>query len=472
MASLHSPPYPSVHLKKVLRSYQSAASSSLSGPNGILQPASVHHEAALLHCDPVLSSNPIKSVLHYSNPVIVSPASLLGRKAPLFDSGSKCFVKCEPAPVDYDEFKLVKLKRSYKEAMDLSPKAKEVDAVKVSAPAPPPPHQVASPASFLILSVADRGWNERSETMLEGHTIACFVVGGEPRLCLPQILNSVLRQFYIHEIHAICDVLQIYCSLCSADQLDSLKSAGILPRTAPSCGLITKSDAERLCSALLRRTASCEPQTAYRPAVLIEPHSGSQHTAAPATSSKASSKHAAAALSSASSSSGASGSDAGSSPAASAWFRVYHECFGKCEGVCKVELYLSPNSACIECTTCSLLLTPANFISHAHRSLEHRTCHWGFDSAHWRSYLLLARRQHNYETLVQKLHEFKSRFLVVATSQQQQLHTAPARKQHQVNYIPYTKKKKTSCPAYFSEKSAGSASAISIMEARAHFSPS
>ena len=35
--------YPSPHLKKVLRSYQSAASSSLSGPNGILSAAAGHH---------------------------------------------------------------------------------------------------------------------------------------------------------------------------------------------------------------------------------------------------------------------------------------------------------------------------------------------------------------------------------------------------------------------------------------------
>ena len=35
----------------------------------------------------------------------------------------------------------------------------------------------------------------KSETILEGDTIACFVVGGEKRLCLPQIFNTVLRDF-------------------------------------------------------------------------------------------------------------------------------------------------------------------------------------------------------------------------------------------------------------------------------------
>ena len=56
-------------------------------------------------------------------------------------------------------------------------------------------------------------------------------VSGEPRLCLPQILNSVLRQFQLVQINAVSDELQIYYSLCSAEQLDSLKSAAILPRS-------------------------------------------------------------------------------------------------------------------------------------------------------------------------------------------------------------------------------------------------
>ena len=35
----------------------------------------------------------------------------------------------------------------------------------------------------------------KSETTLESETIACFVVGGEKRLCLPQIFNTCLRDF-------------------------------------------------------------------------------------------------------------------------------------------------------------------------------------------------------------------------------------------------------------------------------------
>ncbi|EFX79843.1 hypothetical protein DAPPUDRAFT_26062, partial [Daphnia pulex] len=229
--------------------------------------------------------------------------------------------------------------------------------------------------SFPILSAADRGWShaERNETQLEGQPIACFTVGGEPRLCLPQILNSVLRQFYVMQIHAVCDELQINCSRCTAEQLDSLKAApAILPRSAASCGLITKTDAQRLCSALLRRG--------------LNEARGDNTT-------RCSSKN---------------------NSSSNAWFRVYHQCFGKCEGLCKPELYTSPDAMCIECADCSLTLSPADFISHAHRSVENRTCHWGFDSTNWRAYLLLARRQQqpqpSNEVLLHQLDEFKNRF--------------------------------------------------------------
>lgn len=97
-------------------------------------------------------------------------------------------------------------------------------------------------------------------------------------------------------------------------------------------------------------------------------------------------------------------------------FRVYHQCFGKCEGLCKPELYSSPDAACIECIDCKVLLSPADFVSHAHRAAENRTCHWGFDSDNWRSYLLLARRQQQLkpgstENLLRQLDEFKNRYL-------------------------------------------------------------
>lgn len=69
-------------------------------------------------------------------------------------------------------------------------------------------------------------------------------------LFLLQILTTVLRDFSIAEINRTCAELHIYCSRCSPDQLEILKVLGILPFNTTQCGLITKTDAERLVSTL------------------------------------------------------------------------------------------------------------------------------------------------------------------------------------------------------------------------------
>lgn len=210
-----------------------------------------------------------------------------------------------------------------------------------------------------ILTTPDTSRSERTETILEGETISCFVVGGEKRLCLPQVLNSVLREFTLQQINQECDILQIYCSRCTPEQLNELKSCGILPHSAPSCGLITKTDAERLCSNLL--------------------HSLSAPSARPLKG----------ALS----------------------FKVYHECFGKCTGLCTPELYTDRYARCIECVDCQGMYSPQQFVCHAHRDLENRTCHWGFDSNNWRSYLYVFKEQEpESEKLSKLLDVLKERF--------------------------------------------------------------
>lgn len=200
---------------------------------------------------------------------------------------------------------------------------------------PPPPPPVVPPAAPPLLLAPDRVLGERGETLLEGQPISCFAVGGERRLCLPQILTSVLTDFSLEQINRVCDELQIYCSRCTPEQLHELKSTGVLPRSAPSCGLITQTDAERLCAALLHA----------RPAV-------SAVALAVAATGR---------------------------PGA----RVYHECFGGARGVC------APDVAAIQCVECGALFSPRRFVCHSHRS-ENRTCHWGFDSSRWRSFLLAA----------------------------------------------------------------------------------
>ncbi|XP_046752673.1 ski oncogene [Diprion similis] len=260
-----------------------------------------------------------------------------------------------------------------------------IDTLEDSDSNPPPPDRAKvivdnkrePEFQIPILTAPDQSCSERCETSLEGERISCFVVGGERRLCLPQILNTVLQDFSLQQINQVCDELQIYCSRCTRDQLEELKLSGILPRNAPSCGLITQTDAERLVSALLLRTETCETQDIIESQKIIIEDS----------------------------------KDEGEESLSSNRFKVYHECFGKCKGIFEADLFINEDSPCIECLECTGRFSPQRFVRHAHRSLENRTCHWGFDSANWRSYLLLARDQPHYPQVATLFRELKQRHL-------------------------------------------------------------
>ncbi|XP_058504348.1 ski-like protein isoform X2 [Solea solea] len=191
---------------------------------------------------------------------------------------------------------------------------------------------------------------ELTHSLLEGESISCFVVGGEKRLCLPQVLNSVLRDFSLQQINTVCDELYVYCSRCDAEQLHILKVLGILPFNAPSCGLITLTDAQRLCNALLRPGAAlpADPSGKLSAQGLLKESETS--------------------------------------------FQVEHQCLGKCQGLFVPQFYTQPEAPCIQCVECQLLFSPQKFVMHSHKSPDKRTCHWGFDSAKWPCYLQLARK--------------------------------------------------------------------------------
>ena len=201
------------------------------------------------------------------------------------------------------------------------------------------------------------------ETKLGGKDIACFNIGGEARCCLPQILNSILDQISLHAIHLSCDELQIYCSTCTHDQMEVLKNAKIIPFSASQCGLITKSDAERLVSMLLDRNPPRASLSGFR---------------------------------------------AKSSPFS---FRVQHGCFGDCQGIVLPEAYTNPMAKCIECLECEGLYCPQKFVCHSH-SPKNRICHWGFDSSNWRSYIQLSEdySDQEQEKLDKYLIDFKARY--------------------------------------------------------------
>uniref|UniRef100_A0A669ENJ9 SKI-like proto-oncogene a n=1 Tax=Oreochromis niloticus TaxID=8128 RepID=A0A669ENJ9_ORENI len=212
---------------------------------------------------------------------------------------------------------------------------------------------------------------ELTHSLLEGESISCFVVGGEKRLCLPQVLNSVLRDFSLQQINTVCDELYVYCSRCDAEQLHILKVLGILPFNAPSCGLITLTDAQRLCNALLRPGAAlpADPSGKLSAGGLLKESEAS--------------------------------------------FQVEHQCLGKCQGLFVPQFYTQPEAPCIQCVECQLLFSPQKFVMHSHKSPDKRTCHWGFDSAKWPCYLQLARKYQGTSEeprLKQLLDEVKEKF--------------------------------------------------------------
>ena len=230
-----------------------------------------------------------------------------------------------------------------------------------------------------VFTPSDCRSSEKTHTLLESEKIACFSVGGEKRLCLPQILTSVLKDSELSEINTACDDLHIFCSRCQPEQLEVLKRSGDIPMAAPSCGLITKTDAERLCNALLKTTGEIP---------LSHPSPNS--------------------------------------------FKVYHECFGKCKGNFDPDAYTTPNAYCIQCTDCGKWLTPPTFVRHSHKSLENRTCHWGFDSANWRHYILLAKNQPGIDKLQDVIESIKARFDTTNKFKRKQVHY-----KHCLTYLLY-----------------------------------
>ncbi len=217
---------------------------------------------------------------------------------------------------------------------------------------PPMPPEISQP----ILSAADTGRGVLYETVLEGKPIGCFLLGGEMRLCIPQILNNVLTNFSLEQINGIFDKQRIFCSQCTPEQLNQFKAAKILPEDVNTSGLITRTNAERLCSALLHR-----PERRF-----IQKDALS--------------------------------------------FRVYHRCFGKCEGICTPELYTPNEPACIECTECRGLFSPQKFVCHVHRQ-ENSTLHWGFDSNNWRAYLHVSYDEESREEYSKVLDKLRDRQL-------------------------------------------------------------
>ncbi|OWA52670.1 Ski oncogene [Hypsibius exemplaris] len=292
------------HLKQVLRLYQATAMHSLSGPGGNFAEGAVWkptEKIAVAHQSQ--SSNQALESSHMSTSLPINQSSSSHQRRPSSVLSS------------------VSLRSPHEEFL--------VGRRPFPVQAPP------------VFSQADQSSSEQDEAELEGTLITCFAVGGEKRLVLPQILNTILREKELEDINTVCDDLRIYLPHCTRLQLTKLKESKILPATAPSCNLITLTDAERLCGSLLHRKPDQEFHIANRDKCRQMP--------------------------------------------------VVHRCFGKVRGTCFVDLYGQPDAACIECSGCRGMFSPRHFVLHSDevKSMESRLCHWGFDSGNWRRYIFI-----------------------------------------------------------------------------------
>uniref|UniRef100_A0A915E7J7 C-SKI SMAD4-binding domain-containing protein n=1 Tax=Ditylenchus dipsaci TaxID=166011 RepID=A0A915E7J7_9BILA len=183
----------------------------------------------------------------------------------------------------------------------------------------------------------DTKFSSLKSTRILDQLISCFVVGGECRLCFPQLAALVLGEVPQRYIDEKLSDLHIVNIMASKEQLQVLKFSGIIPTTAAKCDLITKSNAERLIASCLS-TGTAAP-------ILDETKEDMES------------------------------------------IQIAHDCFGGCSG--RLFNALSPGP-CIECSDCKNLFIPESFCRHSHSETAKKLmCHWGFDSSNWPYYLHL-----------------------------------------------------------------------------------
>ncbi|KAL7079358.1 hypothetical protein ACQ4LE_001168 [Meloidogyne hapla] len=187
-------------------------------------------------------------------------------------------------------------------------------------------------------SLLDSNSTILKSTIVADQLLSCFVIGGECRLCFPQMRALCLGDIPTYKIDEMMKNLAIINPHSSEEQLNVLKRNQIVPSYLPKCELITKTNAERLI-AMLKLTGSPAPFDLLNNQLrsLLFP------------------------------------------------LKVAHDCFGGCTGY----LYptLSPNP-CLECKTCHHMFKPEDFCRHTHKPINAKnTCFWGFDATNWPYYI-------------------------------------------------------------------------------------
>ena len=134
---------------------------------------------------------------------------------------------------------------------------------------------------------------------------------------------SCLGGFHMEQICLACEELLIHVAPATNQQMSALKGAGVLPVTAHQCGLITKSDAERLAAYLM---ASKSGPSVPNPFNNAEARLCAENSVTDSIN-----------------------DDIDDSKLV---IFVQHECFGKATGLLYPALYKSPSAKCISCRTC------------------------------------------------------------------------------------------------------------------------
>jgi len=206
---------------------------------------------------------------------------------------------------------------------------------KIDDDAPVDRHSQKSTEVPLMLQSDQKSSNLKT-TDVAGQLLHCFIVGGECRLCFPQMRALCLGDIPIHLIDDSMNYLNIVNSSASEDQLKILKQSHVIPQTMARCELITKTNAERLIASNKVQGSPSLPENVRNSLDSL---------------------------------------------------KVAHDCFGGCFAFLYPALMPDP---CIECSECHLMFIPENFCRHSHSASAQRShCFWGFDASNWPFYIHL-----------------------------------------------------------------------------------
>lgn len=164
--------------------------------------------------------------------------------------------------------------------------------------------------------------------------------------------------------------LSINLAQCDSDQLAALLDAKVLPPSVTSCGLVTFSDAARLVSGLSECVSNDDAIDRDRKWTWLLSDNVTDRDRRSASDDVIDRDQ------------------KWTESAADDCERlpVCHSCFGGCTG-----MLVRRHDVRVRCDDCTAVMSPEVFVTHSHRldSESRGTCHWGFDAARWRQYVML-----------------------------------------------------------------------------------